>query len=104
MLYNIICFPCRCLISVFVCLFTLNQQAGSVEHLPLVTVRPAGVRPSVISGDAQDGESAVVNLQRHGGQAGGDVSDRRKQPIKDELDETGWHPGCQGNSHTTAAG
>lgn len=53
----------------FFLLFTLNQQAGGVEHLSLVAVRPAGVRPSVISGDGEDGKSAVVNLQRHRRQA-----------------------------------
>lgn len=41
------------------CLFwahsTLNQQTGSVEHLSLVTVGSACIRPSVISGDAEDG-------------------------------------------------
>lgn len=44
---------------------TLNQQAGRVEHLPLVTVGPARVRPSVISGDAEDGQAAVVDLKRY---------------------------------------
>lgn len=44
---------------------TLNQQAGRVEHFPLVTVGPARVRPSVISGDAEDGQAAVVDLKRH---------------------------------------
>ena len=42
---------------------TLNQQTGSVEHLPLVTVGSARVRPSVISGDAEDGETAIMYLQ-----------------------------------------
>lgn len=35
-----------------------------MEHLPLVTVGPARVRPSVISGDAEDGQAAVVDLER----------------------------------------
>lgn len=42
---------------------TLNQQTGSVEHLSLVTVGPARVRPSVIPGNAEDGKTAVVYLQ-----------------------------------------
>lgn len=36
-----------------------------MEHLPLVTVGLARVRPSVISGDAEDGQAAVVDLERH---------------------------------------
>lgn len=34
---------------------TLDQQTGGVEHLSLVTVGPARVRPSVISGDTKNG-------------------------------------------------
>lgn len=36
-----------------------------MEHLPLVTVGLARVRPSVISGDAEDGQAAIVDLERH---------------------------------------
>lgn len=74
-----------------------------MEHLPLVAVRPAGVRPSVISGDGEDGQSAVVNLQRHGRHK--EKSERRsqKQPMKEETDETGRDSGCQGDSHTTGS-
>lgn len=53
-----------------------------MEHLPLVAVRPAGVRPSVIPGDGEDGEGAVVNLRRDGRQARGRVSGRRRRPMR----------------------
>lgn len=42
---------------------TLNQEAGGVKHLSLVAVRSARVRPSVVSGDAENGQAAVVYLQ-----------------------------------------
>lgn len=44
---------------------TLNQQTGSVEHLSLVTVGSARVRPSVISSDAKYGEAAIMYLRWH---------------------------------------
>lgn len=50
---------------------TLNQQAGRVEHLPLVTVGAARVRPSVISGDAEDGQAAIVDLKRQNAKLSG---------------------------------
>lgn len=50
---------------------TLNQQAGRVEHLPLVAVGPARVRPSVISGDSEDGQAAIVDLERRNGKLSG---------------------------------
>lgn len=42
---------------------TLNQETGSVENFPLVTVGSACVRPSVISSDAKDGKTAIMYLQ-----------------------------------------
>lgn len=61
---------------------TLNQQAGRVEHLPLVTVGPARVRPSVISGDAEDGQAAIVDLKRQNVKLSGGTCD----PIRAESD------------------
>lgn len=57
---------------------TLNQQAGRVEHLPLVTVGPARVRPSVISCDAEDGQAAIVDLKRQNVK----LSRGRREPIR----------------------
>lgn len=57
---------------------TLNQQAGRVEHLPLVTVGPARVRPSVISGDAEDGQAAIVDLKRQNGKLSGGTHKRTR--------------------------
>lgn len=57
---------------------TLNQQAGRVEHLPLVTVGPARVRPSVISGDAEDGQAAIVDLKRQKVKLSGGTRERTR--------------------------
>lgn len=44
-------------------LLTLDQQSCGVEHLSLVTVGSAGVRPSVIPRDPQDSQTTIMHLR-----------------------------------------